>query len=230
MPIEADEETSFDDVAMSLLLFFLVLTVVSSSASIFLLKQRTAVPPPNSKKTKKIYGDYDLAIHVDAEANIQVLAIGGKKKYEEGSEGNFRILASEAVDEEEIGYLYTETTSSSVDLKEKLEVYLGNVRDRLEKVGKPAKLYLSAAPTAPFGVVYAIRYGVYMLNKNVPRWLGMRLVPCPPLSKPDTLKKVLQFNQCIEGRKRVKSCESKVDMKKPKLKKRFCNLSKLIKG
>jgi len=237
---EADEETAFDDVAMSLLLFFLVMTMVSSTAGIYLLKQETTVPPQSSKKAKKIFGEFDLSVHVDAGTNISVRAIGGIRKYAPGSPGNFVIRAeteaavevSSAGAEAEEGAMvpYTTSSNASVDLKEQLAAYVGPLRETMAKAQKAAKVYLTADPNAPLAVVHAIRYGMHMVNKELGPNLAMKLVPCPPLSRPRTVEQVVEFNQCMEKKKSQAKCEKRVKMKKAKLKKRFCSLSRLMRS
>jgi len=123
---------------------------------------------------------------------------------------------------------FTETSEAAVELKEKLVSYVAPLRKRMLDEKKPARIYLTAHPDAPLGVVHAIRYGVYMTNKELGAALAMKLLPCPPLRRGTTIDKVVDFNRCMAKSGKVAKCEAKVKMKKAKLKKRFCGLSRLM--
>ena len=229
MAVEEDEEAAFDDVAMSLLLFFLVMTMVSSQAGIHAIRQKTDTIPQKAKKSKKIFGDYDLSVYIGADKSISVMSTGGAKKF------SGRVEPVAYVDPEnpddETGLVITETDEGADELIGLFAEYFESLPARATKKKIP-KIYLTAHGDATLGVVQVIRYAVNYYNDGVGSsgnpMAPKKLVPCPPLSRPDVVAKVAKFNTCIQSRRSKKSCEAVVKKTKKKLKKAYCSLSQLM--
>ena len=223
-----ESETTFDDVAMSLMLFFLVMSVFSNTAQVYYLKQTSTMPPKTSTKTKKTHGDYDISIHVNQNGDITMSPLGGTNKIKVKISGTKP--TGKEWDLETEGMFYTETSDASIEIKDKIIIYLKPIEGRWQDLKRRPKAYLTAHSNAPFGAVYAVKYAIFMVNRDFnPK--KFKMIPCPPLDFPDAILKVNDYNKCIHNKIATqKSCEKKLKKKKNDIKNRYCNLKALMGG